>query len=370
MLHEARRLRVDVPAAPGDYDVVCGRGALTALPALLEEIGAAGRVLVLSDATVAPLHGRRVVTLLGAAGWDVLLWAMPAGEAHKTLETVSAAYSWLAGQRVERGETIVALGGGVVGDLAGFVAATYLRGLRLVQLPTTLVSQVDSALGGKVGVDLPAGKNLVGAFHQPALVLADVDLLATLPEREWRAGLAEVIKHGVIRDRGLLDLLERRRADIQARDPGVVAGMVAQAAAVKVAVVMEDPLERGLRRILNYGHTLGHAIERAAGYGVVLHGEAVAWGMAAAARIGAHLGTCDGAFVAWQDALLRAYGLCMPLPALQADAVLQATRLDKKTAAGHLHWVLPRGPGEVTITHDVPSAAVHAAVDWLVAEGR
>jgi 3-dehydroquinate synthase len=146
--------------------------------------------------------------------------------------------------------------------------------------------------------------------------------------------------------------------------------MVAQAAAVKVAVVMEDPLERGLRRILNYGHTLGHAIERAAGYGVVLHGEAVAWGMAAAARIGAHLGTCDGAFVAWQDALLRAYGLCMPLPALQADAVLQATRLDKKTAAGHLHWVLPRGPGEVTVTHDVPSAAVQVAVDWLVAEGR
>ena len=370
MHREARRLRVDVPAAPGGYDVVCGRGAFTALPALLEEIGARGRVLVLSDATVAPLHGRRAVTLLGAAGWDALLWAMPAGEAHKTLETVSAAYSWLAEQRVERGETIVAVGGGVVGDLAGFVAATYLRGLRLVQVPTTLVAQVDSALGGKVGVDLPAGKNLVGAFHQPALVLADVDLLATLPEREWRAGLAEVIKHGVIRDRGLLDLLERRRADILARNPEVVAGMVAQAAAVKVAVVVEDPLERGVRRILNYGHTLGHAIERAAGYGVVLHGEAVAWGMAAAARIGAQLGTCDGAFVAWQDALLRAYGLCRPLPALQADAVLQATRLDKKTAAGRLHWVLPRGPGEVTVTHDVPSAAVQAAVDWLVAEGR
>jgi 3-dehydroquinate synthase len=135
-------------------------------------------------------------------------------------------------------------------------------------------------------------------------------------------------------------------------------------------VVVEDPLERGLRRILNYGHTLGHAIERAAGYGVVLHGEAVAWGMAAAARIAAQLGTCDGAFVTWQDALLRAYGLCMPLPALQADAVLQATRLDKKTAGGHLHWVLPRGPGEVTVTHDVPSAAVQVAVDWLVAEGR
>ena len=327
-----------------------------------------GSAAIVTNKVVAPLYLQRVRKALGAARICEIL--VEDGEQAKDWATLDRVFDALLAARLGRDGLVVALGGGVVGDLAGFVAATYLRGLRLMQVPTSLVAQVDSALGGKVGVDLPAGKNLVGAFHQPALVLADVELLATLPDREWRAGLAEVIKHGVIRDRGLLDLLERRRPDILARDPGLVAGMVAQAAAVKVAVVVEDPLERGLRRILNYGHTLGHAIECAAGYGVVLHGEAVAWGMAAAARIAAQLGTCDGAFVAWQDALLRAYGLCMPLPVLQAEAVLQATRLDKKTAGGHLHWVLPRGPGEVTVTHDVPSVAVDAAVDWLVAEGR
>jgi 3-dehydroquinate synthase len=290
---------------------------------------------------------------------------MPAGEAAKTLETVRAAYSWLAGQRVERGDTVIALGGGVVGDLAGFVAATYLRGLRLVQAPTTLVAQVDSAIGGKVGVDLPEGKNLVGAFHQPALVLADTDLLATLPEREWRAGLAEVIKHGIIRDPGLLDVLEGQRAAILAREPGVVAALVARAGAVKVEVVMEDPLEHGLRRILNYGHTLGHAVEREAGYGVVLHGEAVAWGMAAAARIGRACGTCHEAFVAWQDDLLRAYGLLAPLPPLRVAELIEATRLDKKSATGRIRWVLPCGRGRVVITSDVPEAAVQAAASWL-----
>ena len=362
---ETTRQRVEVPATIGGYDVVCGRGALSALPALLDEIGARGRIVVCSDTTVAALYGERVLSVLRADGREALLWAMPAGEAHKTLETVSAAYAWLAEQRVERGDTIVALGGGVAGDVAGFIAATYLRGLRLVQAPTTLVAQVDSALGGKVGVDLPAGKNLVGAFHQPALVLADTELLATLPEREWRAGLAEVIKHGIIRDPALLDLLERRRDAILARDPALVAALVARAAAVKVAVVTEDPLEQGLRRILNYGHTFGHAVEREAGYGVVLHGEAVAWGMAAAARLGAASGACDDAFVAWQDDLLRAYGLLAPLPPLRAESLIAATRLDKKSAGGRVRWILPLRRGEVTMGSDVPDAAVRAAAQWL-----
>lgn len=366
MCGDIARLRIEAPALPLGYDVICGAGTLALLPALLDEIGARGRAIVCSDSTVAALHGDRLLALLRAAGREPLLWAMPAGEAHKTLETVARAYEWLAEHHVERGDTILALGGGVSGDLAGLVAATYLRGLRLLQLPTTLVAQVDSALGGKVGVDLPAGKNLVGAFYQPALVLADSDLLATLPEREWRAGLAEVIKHGVIRDTELLEMLARERAAILSREPSVVSRLVARAAAVKVEVVCQDPLERGPRRILNYGHTLGHAIERVAGYGVVLHGEAVAWGMAAVARIGASIGTCSNDVVTWQDGLLRSYGLLGPLPRLSAAALIAATRLDKKSVAGRIHWVLPLRAGEVSISADVPARAVERAVAWLV----
>ena len=370
MCSEAARLRVETPALAVGYDVIHGAGVLGTLPALLDGLGIQRRAIVCSDDTVAALHGARLLEVLRAAGREAMLWTMPSGEAHKTLATAEAAYQWLAQQRVERGDTILAFGGGVVGDLAGFIAATYLRGLRLVQLPTTLVAQVDSALGGKVGVDLPAGKNLVGAFHQPALVLADTNLLATLPEREWRAGLAEVIKHGIIRDTGLLEMLERERAAILAREPETVARLVARAAAVKVEVVCIDPLERDLRRILNYGHTLGHAIERVAGYGVVLHGEAVAWGMAAAARIGTAMGTCSGDFVTWQDSLLRSYGLLGPLPLLPVSDLVAATRLDKKSAEGRIHWILPHRAGEVSINGDVPPQAVEQAVAWLAEASR
>lgn len=370
MSSQMTRLRVETPALPMGYDVIYGSATLATLPAMLDSIGARGRAIVCTDETVTALHGARLLAILRAAGREALLWSMPAGEGHKTLATVELAYHWLAEQRGERGDTILAFGGGVVGDLAGFVAATYLRGLRLVQLPTTLVAQVDSALGGKVGVDLPAGKNLVGAFHQPALVLAETDLLATLPDREWRAGLAEVIKHGIVRDTGLVEMLERERTAILVREPEMAARLVARAAAVKVEVIRIDPLERDLRRILNYGHTLGHAIERVAGYGVVLHGEAVAWGMAAAARIGVAIGTCSDDFATWQDGLLRAYGLLAPLPRLGADKLIEATRLDKKSAAGRIHWVLPHRAGKVSISADVPARAVEQSVAWLIEASR
>jgi 3-dehydroquinate synthase len=358
-------LHVDVPTVDLAYDVICGGGALNALPALLAARGLTGRALVCTDDNVAPLHGARAVELLRGAGVDADLWTMPAGERYKTLETVNSLYEWLAARRAERRDLLVACGGGVVGDLSGFAAATYLRGLRLIQVPTTLVAQVDSTVGGKVGVDLPAGKNLVGAFHQPSLVVADPLLLSTLPAREWSAGLAEVVKHGVIGGGDLLDDLEREHDVIMAREPTVVAPLVARAVAVKIDVVRQDPLEAGLRRVLNYGHTLGHAIERVAGYGVVLHGEAVAWGMAAAARIGAEIGTCDAAFVEWQDNLLRGYGLLRPLPALDADALIAATRLDKKVVAGRVKWVLPRRAGDVIITDDVPDEVARRAAAWL-----
>ncbi len=366
-------LRVEVPLSAPGYDALYGAGLLARLPRLLADRAIGGRVVVCSDSHVAALHGQRLLTALAAGGASrAALWTMAAGEEHKTLATVEQAYGWLATERVERGDIVVALGGGVVGDLVGFAAATYLRGVRLVQAPTTLVAQVDSALGGKVGVDLPAGKNLVGAFHQPALMVADTTVLATLPEREWRAGLAEVLKHGVIRDRELLDLLRDERAAVLGRAPGVVARIVARAAAVKVDVVREDPLEHGLRRILNYGHTLGHALERVAGYGVVRHGEAVGWGMAAAARIGERVGLCAAGFVEWQDDLLRSYGLldAASLPRVAADALIAATRLDKKSAGGRINWILPREPGDVVVTSDVPDDAVQVGADWLAGQGQ
>jgi len=369
---DATTLHVEVLLSGRGYDALYGAGLLEQLPRLLSERGIGGRVVVCSDRHVAALHGERLLTALAAGGAArPAMWTMAAGEEYKTLATVEQAYEWLAAERVERGDTVVALGGGVVGDLAGFAAATYLRGVRLVQAPTTLVAQVDSALGGKVGVDLPSGKNLVGAFHQPALVVADTTVLATLPEREWRAGLAEVIKHGLIRDRGLLDILRDERDDVRDRAPRAVARIVARAAAVKVDVVREDPLERGLRRVLNYGHTLGHALERVAGYGVVRHGEAVGWGMAAAARIGEQVGLCAGEFVRWQDDLLHSYGLldAACLPRVTADDLIAATRLDKKIAGGRISWILPRQPGEVVITADVPDEAVQAGARWLTAQG-
>ncbi|HXT36872.1 MAG TPA: 3-dehydroquinate synthase family protein, partial [Chloroflexota bacterium] len=264
---------------------------------------------------------------------------------------------------VERGDLVVALGGGVPGDLFGFVAATYLRGLRLVQVPTTLVAQVDSAIGGKVGVDLPEGKNLVGAFKHPELVLADEDLLRTLPEAEWIAGTAEVAKHGVIVDPQILEWLEsdpggwRRRA--------VPLGpILAAAIAVKAGIVQEDVLETGTRMYLNYGHTLGHAVEAAAGYGVIRHGEAVGWGMAMEARLAEAVGLTTEGFVARQDRLLRNLGLLAPLPALDPDAILDFVYRDKKVRDGKIRWALPAAePGACVVRDDVPVDLVRTVLE-------
>lgn len=364
-VRQARVLHIETAA--GGYDAVYGPGVLDDIAGLLDARGLSGRVVLCTDANVEPLHAKRIAAALEAAGRGALLLTMPAGEEHKTLETVATAYEWMAAHRVERRDIVIAVGGGVVGDVTGFIAATYLRGLRLVHVATTLVAQVDSALGGKVGVDLPAGKNLVGAFHDPVLVIGDARTLATLPRREWRAGLAELLKHGLIYDKELLDDLIAARPEVLDRDPAVISALIARGAAVKAAVVRDDPREHGIRRILNYGHTLGHAIERVAGYGVVKHGEAVAWGMAAAARIGALSKSCPEDFPSWQDDLLRDFGLLdrALLPPLRADDLIAATHLDKKVIGGRINWVLPVEPGSVVITDDVSSIAVEAAARWL-----
>jgi len=350
--------------------VHCRAGALDELGTLLR--GLPGRPLrraiLCSDERVVGLHGEPARCALAAAGIVVERVTIPAGEEHKNLATVASCYREFAALAVERGDLVVALGGGVPGDLFGFVAATYLRGLRLVQVPTTLVAQVDSAIGGKVGVDLPEGKNLVGAFKHPELVLADEDLLRTLPEAEWIAGTAEVAKHGVIVDPQILEWLEsdpggwRRRA--------VPLGpILAAAIAVKAGIVQEDVLETGTRMYLNYGHTLGHAVEAAAGYGVIRHGEAVGWGMAMEARLAEAVGLTTEGFVGRQDRLLRNLGLLAPLPALDPDAVLEFVYRDKKVREGKIRWALPAAePGACVVRDDVPVDLVRAVLERTLSE--
>lgn len=345
--------------------VHCRAGALDELGDLVRSLDGRPprRVLLCSDETVIALHGDRAAEALTSAGILVERVTIPAGEEHKNLATVASCYHKFVTLAVERGDLVVALGGGVPGDLFGFVAATYLRGLRLVQVPTTLVAQVDSALGGKVGVDLPEGKNLVGAFKQPELILADEELLRTLPEREWVAGTAEVAKHGVIADSQLFERLEAD-PDGWCRRAVPLGPILAAAIAVKARIVQEDVLETGPRMYLNYGHTLGHPVEAAAGYGVIRHGEAVGWGMAMEARLAEAVGLSSADFVARQDRLLRNLGLLAPLPALDPDAVLEFVYRDKKVRDGKVRWALPTTePGACVVRDDLPVNLVREVLE-------
>ena len=320
------------------------------------------RAILCSDDHVLAAQGAGLIASLEAAGLAVETVSIPAGEEQKHMGRVVESYACFAARGVERGDLVIAYGGGVPGDLFGFVAASYLRGLRLVQIPTTVVAQVDSSIGGKVGVDLPEGKNLVGAFKHPELVLIDYDTLGTLPDVEWIAGTAEVAKSGVIADADLFAYLEADPAGWRTRRVPVERGLDA-AIRVKARIVQEDERETGLRMTLNYGHTLGHALEAAVNYQGLRHGEAVAWGMAAAARLAAALGQSSAEFVARQDRLLTALGLLQPLPPLSADLVYERLFLDKKVRGGSLRWILPyTEPGQVAIRDDVPLDLVRRLV--------
>ncbi len=280
---------------------------------------------------------------------------MPDGEQYKTLDTVAQFYADFVTAGLDRGSTVVALGGGVVGDTAGFAAATYMRGVRLVQIPTSLLAMVDSSVGGKVGVDLAQGKNLVGAFKQPDAVLIDPDVLGTLPEREWRCGAAEIIKHGLIADPGLLDML----------DPaGDQSATIARAVQVKVNVVEQDPYEQNIRAHLNLGHTFGHAIEQVSGYRW-LHGEAVGVGLVAAARLSAALGMLDSEFAEQVEAVVRRFGLPTRLGALDPELLYAAMATDKKWQGGHSRFVLLEGFGKPCIVKDVEPARVIEVLEAL-----
>jgi 3-dehydroquinate synthase len=343
------------------YDIVCGRGILGQVGGRLSATGGR-RAVVIADAAVSATHGRQVAESLAASGIQVLPVEIPAGEGSKSVAEAGRVWGLLADHAVDRNTHVVAVGGGVVGDLAGFVAATFARGIPVWQVPTTLVAQVDSAIGGKTGINLPAGKNLVGAFWQPSGVFADIDALATLPHREYVSGLAEVVKYGMIFDPDFFAWLEANAADLVARSPEPLMHAVERSAALKAAVVERDEREiTGARAALNYGHTFAHAFETAAGYGRLLHGEAVAIGMSCAARLAADMGRLATDIPARQDALVARLGLPVSLAGvgpLDGDELLAIMARDKKSLDRRLRFVLPSRIGAVALVGDVDEALV------------
>jgi 3-dehydroquinate synthase len=311
-------------------------------------------------------HARSAVESLEAAGVPAHIFVVPPGETSKTLEMARRLYEWLASHKAERGHLVLAVGGGVVGDLAGFVAATFLRGVPFGQVPTSLLAMMDAAIGGKTGVDLREGKNLVGAFYQPRFVLEDVQTLETLPARELTSGWAEAIKHGLILDEGLLRTFESDLEAIVSLDRRASTDVIRRSVAIKAGVVSRDEKETlGVRVLLNYGHTIGHGIEAATGYGRYLHGEAVSIGMMGAAAVGSRLGLMEDADVERQRAVLYAYGLPVALEDIDLEAVSEAMTLDKKTEAGSIRWVLLDGIGRAVTRGGVPQAVVDDALRGL-----
>lgn len=351
-----------VPVQLGNrsYQIKIARGLLSKLGGECARLKLGTRCAVITDATVGKKFAKTASDSLRQSGFESSLITVPAGENSKSLKCVQHCYDQLAAQRLERKSFIVALGGGVVGDLAGFVAATYLRGIPFVQIPTTLLAQVDSSVGGKTGVNLRAGKNLVGAFYQPRLVLCDLDTLKTLPEREFRAGLAEVIKYGIIYDAELFARLERDLSKILNRDEKVLAPVIARCCEIKADVVSQDETESGLRAILNFGHTIGHAIENSVGYGKFLHGEAISIGQVAAAKLSNRILALPQRDVERIENLFQQAGLPtrIKLNPAQQIKLFDAMRLDKKVSAGEIKFVLARKIGKVEFGKKVATTSI------------
>ena len=375
---EDRDMAAVVTHADGSYPVLVGRDLLNDFGPRIVGLGVKGPVYIVSDERVFPLYGRPAQISLQRSGVEAHCFIVPSGERSKSLELAEAIYGWLAQRRAERGHGVVAVGGGVVGDLAGFVAATYLRGMRLIQVPTSMAAMVDASIGGKVAVNLPVGKNLVGAFYQPRMVLADVSALATLGRRELAEGWAEAIKHGLILDAELFDFLEVHADELLdpktygpgASDggdgPDVATEAIHRSVAIKARIVTEDERETlGRRILLNYGHTIGHALEAATAYGEYLHGEAVSVGMMGAATIGEALGLIDGEVVQRQRWILERFGLPTSAAGVDPQRVLAAMSLDKKTEGGSVKWVLLEGVGRAVVRSDVPRMLVEETVRGL-----
>ncbi|MCB1960976.1 MAG: 3-dehydroquinate synthase [Rhodocyclaceae bacterium] len=354
--------KLSVALAERSYPILIGRGLL-ARGELVADAVRTPQVAIVTNDVVAPLYLDAFVCALEARGLQCVSIVLPDGEAHKNWQTLNIIFDGLLSHRCDRSSTLIALGGGVVGDMTGFAAATYQRGIDFIQVPTTLLAQVDSSVGGKTAVNHPLGKNMIGAFHQPRLVLADTDTLCTLPDRELKAGLAEVIKYGLIRDADYFDWLEASIAALLAREPDALAEAIERSCASKARIVAEDETERGVRALLNLGHTFGHAIEAGMGYGVWLHGEAVAAGMAMAATLSMRLGWMPEDQCQRAIALIARAGLPTVGPAMGAARYLELMAHDKKVEAGRLRLVLLRAIGDAEIFSDVPTTEIAAAID-------
>jgi 3-dehydroquinate synthase len=358
---------VEVPLGNRSYKIEVGRDLLGELGKRCQKLSLGRRCAIITDSNAAPLFATKTEGFLKAAGFEAVTIKIPAGEKAKDLKYVQHCYDELATHRLERKSFIVALGGGVVGDLAGFVAATYLRGVAFVQVPTTLLAQVDSSVGGKVGVNLKAGKNLVGAFYQPRLVVCDLATLDSLPEREFKAGLAEVIKYGIIYDPMLFARIERDLEKILARDSKVLAEVVARCCEIKAEVVGQDETESGLRAILNFGHTIGHGLEAISKYGKYLHGEAISVGQVAAARLSELQFGLNADEMRRIRELFRRTGLPVnvKLTAVEKKKLFEAMSLDKKVSAGEIKFVLARQIGKVEFGQKVPTQNIEATLKDL-----
>ncbi len=359
---------VELNVALGDrsYPLFIDSGCLEKIGSDVKERGLGNKYAVIVDTTVAEIYGKRVMENLAAAGVCAKLFPFPAGEKSKNLRTVAALAGRLVRAGYDRHDAIVALGGGVTGDLAGFLAATYMRGIPFVQVPTTLLAQVDSSVGGKTGVDIAEGKNLVGAFYQPKAVYIDPEVLATLAHEQLLSGLAEVIKYGVIRDASFFTFLEEYRRKIVRRDPEYIIETIQRCCQIKADVVEEDEQEGGVRRILNYGHTLGHAIEAAANY-EILHGLAVAMGMVAAARLSVFAETLSGIDNDRIYSVISAYGLPVSVPEyLNKTLIKRYLKADKKIQGGKVHFVLPKAIGMTYFTDTVTEQMIDGVLqkEW------
>ncbi|MEW6358415.1 MAG: 3-dehydroquinate synthase [Planctomycetota bacterium] len=344
------------------YDIKIGRDLLHAVGADVVRLCKTRKAALVTDENVEPLYGPVVNGSLKAAGFHIMAIVLPPGEDQKTLGSAERLYDEFIHFGMDRKSVVVALGGGVIGDLAGFVAATYMRGIPFVQAPTTLLAQVDSSVGGKTAVDHEHGKNLIGAFHQPIAVFIDTSVLRTLPTEEFRAGLVELIKHGFIRDEGLLRLIEENSDAVEALDPDIMTRAIARSVEIKAAVVEADEKEQDLRAILNYGHTVGHAIESLTDYTKYRHGEAVAVGMICAARIGRALGLLTDEDVARHERILSRFGLPVRLDGEDVEKIMDQLYRDKKTVSGTLRLVVLDGIGNAVVRDDVPDDVIRKAV--------
>jgi 3-dehydroquinate synthase len=352
-----KRVAVSVPGA--QYEILVGPGALARLPDMLAAL-APTRLLVVTDATVAQLHAARIRDLIASVAPTAVFSGID-GEAGKSMAAVERVIDALVAHRADRKSVVVALGGGVVGDIAGFAAAVFMRGIRAVQVPTTLLAQVDSSVGGKTGVNHSSGKNLIGAFHQPSAVVADTDLLRTLPPRELSAGLAEVIKHGLLADAGYFERVMASLPRLRACDGEALMDAIVGSCEIKAGVVSRDERESGERALLNLGHTFGHAIEALSGYGHWLHGEAVGCGMCLAADLSRRLGLIGSADVARVEDAVRAAGLPVRIAGLSLEAALQSMAGDKKAEAGRIRFILLERIGKA-IQRTVPADALRATL--------